>query len=452
MMHFINMLTFSPESIWLRDENEIFFFVISHFCNVVKVHAVNKTHKRANVHSVSWSDNRSLSTILDIHVVVIITISDTFKSPSGTILELSWDIEPIPLLSHPLKRWCTITLIDFEDIESWRQAENSESASFPEFNPLTNSLVLVDHFTFFEVKSGIWLHWWCLHERLELITWVSWCSFETENSLDRLFTKKWESESGGDMREFLALSPLAIVWHTFIVIVMVSSRLVSQSFLHLKLNGIGLSGWLSPSVVVLEEHVVQMEIVSIGRSNLVHVWWNVANFVINAWSHLSNVHIDQETIVSVDFEKLVFSEVLGIKVVLNITMLVRKDYIRVLKFVSWSFEIVDLKILRLLVLIKTEIVVALSSYLIISISLKSNLFFLCKLVLKAHFLHFLLEQFSNLVLDRFDLGMVVWANIGKGSKEVLSSIDISEHIGVILLLSSCSSLTSDSDVRYLPLS
>jgi hypothetical protein len=302
-----------------------------------------------------------------------------------------------------LQGWSSVAFIDFKDVESWGHTEHSDSASFPELNPFGNSFVFVDDLSLFEVEGGIWLHRWSLHEWLELITWVGWGSLKTKDSFYWLLSKSWESESGSDMRELLIITPLNIVLGTLAVIVVISGWLVSKGLLELQLNGVSLSSWFSPSVVVLEEHVVQMEIVSIGRSNLVHVWWNVANFVINAWSHLSNVHIDQETIVSVDFEKLVLSEVLGIKVVLNITMLVRKDYIRVLKFVSWSFEIVDLKILRLLVLIKTEIVVALSSYLIISISLKSNLFFLCKLVLKAHFLHFLLEQFSNLVLDRFDL-------------------------------------------------
>jgi hypothetical protein len=127
---------------------------------------------------------------------------------------------------------------------------------------------------------------------------------------------------------------------------------------------------------MLEEHVVQMKIVSEGRSSLVHVRRNVANFVNNTRSNLGNMHIDQKTIVSVDFEKFVVCEVFSINIVLNITMLVRKDYIWVLKFVTWSFEIVDLKVLRFLILIKTEVVVALSGYLIISIGLKGNLFFL----------------------------------------------------------------------------
>jgi hypothetical protein len=171
---------------------------------------------------------------------------------------LSWDVKPVEIISHPLKRWCSITLIDFKDVETWRHAEYGNGASFPEFDPFSNSLVLVNHFTFFEVKSGIWLHWWGLNEWLELITWVSRGSFETKDSLNRLFTKHWESKSGSDMRELLVFSPFNIIFGTFIVIVMVSGWLISKSFLELELNSKSFSGWFSPSVIVLEEHIVKM--------------------------------------------------------------------------------------------------------------------------------------------------------------------------------------------------
>lgn len=179
------------------------------------------------------------------------------------------------------------------------------------------------------------------------------------------------------------------------------------------------------------------------------MWWNVADFINNTWSNLSNMHIDQKTIVSVDLEKLIFREIFSIDVVLNIAVLMRQDDVWVSEFVSWGFEIINLKVLLLFVLIETEVEVALGSYLGIGISLKSNFLFLCKLVLKSHFLHFLLKHFRNFVFDSFDFRVVVWAYRSESSEEFLSSVNITEHINVILRLSSNCSLTCYGHVRYL---
>jgi hypothetical protein len=62
------------------------------------------------------------------------------------------------------------------------------------------------------------------------------------------------------MREFLILSPINVVLSAFIVIVMISARLVSESFLEPNLDVVKLSGGLSPSMVVLIEHVVQLDV------------------------------------------------------------------------------------------------------------------------------------------------------------------------------------------------
>lgn len=168
-------------------------------------------------------------------------------------------------------------------------------------------MVLVDNLSLLEVKISRWLHWWGLDEWLELVSWVSWSSLKTKNSLDWLFTKHWESKSGGDVWEFLVLSPLNIVLGTFIVIVMVSSWSVSKSLLELELNGQSLSSGLSPSVVVLEEHVIQMKWVGKSWSNLVHVWGDIAGLINNTWSNLSDMHVNQKTIVSIDFKQFVLS-------------------------------------------------------------------------------------------------------------------------------------------------
>jgi len=256
MMHFIDMFRLSPESIWFSDKNEIFLFIISHLGNIIEIHVINESHDSNNVHGVRWSHDRSLGTILNVHVIMVITISNTFQAPSGTILELSWDIIPIPVVSHPLEGRSTVTFVDLENIESWRHTENSDGTGFPEFDPLANSSILINDLTFLEVEGSIWLHWWNLNMGLELITWVSWCSFETENSLDWLLTEDWVSKSGGDVREFLVLGPFNVIFSSFIVIIMVSGWLISQSFLEFKLDGKSFSSWFSPSMVMFMEHVV----------------------------------------------------------------------------------------------------------------------------------------------------------------------------------------------------
>ena len=72
------------------------------------------------------------------------------------------------------------------------------------------------------------------------------------------------------------------------------------------------------------------------------MWWDVAHFINNSWSNLSDMHIDQKTVVSVDLEKLIFCEIFGVNVVLDIAVLMREDDVWVSEFVSWSFEIINL--------------------------------------------------------------------------------------------------------------
>jgi len=71
---------------------------------------------------------------------------------------------------------------------------------------------------------------------LELVAWVSRCSLKTKNSLNWLFSENWESKSSGNMREFLILSPLNVIFGAHIMVVMTGCWLISQVFLMLQLN------------------------------------------------------------------------------------------------------------------------------------------------------------------------------------------------------------------------
>lgn len=85
---------------------------------------------------------------------------------------------------------------------------------------------------------------------------MSLSSFESDDSFDWLFSEFWISKSSGNVREFLILSPFNIILVSLIVIVMIGGWSVSQLFSEFQFNLHLLSSWLSPSMVVLEEHIV----------------------------------------------------------------------------------------------------------------------------------------------------------------------------------------------------
>jgi hypothetical protein len=85
-------------------------------------------------------------------------------------------------------------------------------------------------------------------------------ALNAKNLLDRLLSQDGISETVGDMRELLLLSPLDIELRALIVIVMVRMWAVGQRLLMVELLGLREpgAGRLSPSVVKVEEHVVQV--------------------------------------------------------------------------------------------------------------------------------------------------------------------------------------------------
>lgn len=170
----------------------------------------------------SWSCNCSLTTVLDIHVIMVITVSVAFKSPTVTILKLLRNLPPWPVLRHPWEWWGAITSIKLKGKECWPCAESCCCKSLPESNPFENSLILIDNFSLFEVEGWVWVHWWSLYEWLKLIARMCGSSFKSKNFLDWFFSEMWVSKSIGYMGEFLVLSPLNIMLRAFIMVVMVS--------------------------------------------------------------------------------------------------------------------------------------------------------------------------------------------------------------------------------------
>ena len=87
-------------------------------------------------------------------------------------------------------------------------------------------MVLINGFTEFETKCGIWCHIRGLDKWLELITRVSWCSLKTNDSFNWLFTKHWISKSASNMWELLIITPFDFVLVSLIVIIVCSGRTI----------------------------------------------------------------------------------------------------------------------------------------------------------------------------------------------------------------------------------
>lgn len=139
------------------------------------------------------TNNWSLSSILNIHIIVVITISHSFKIPTRSILKLARNIEPVPVFTHPLQWRSSISLINFKNIKSRWKSEECNKWSFPKLYPFSNSFIFINDFSFFKVKSCIRLHWRSLNEWLELVTWICRSSFKTYNSFNRFFSENWET-------------------------------------------------------------------------------------------------------------------------------------------------------------------------------------------------------------------------------------------------------------------
>ena len=70
-----------------------------------------------------------------------------------------------------------------------------------------------------KVEGGIRVHARCLNERLELVTRVSWCSFDSKYALNWLLAQNGVSESVSYVRELLVVTPVNFILVTSIVVV-----------------------------------------------------------------------------------------------------------------------------------------------------------------------------------------------------------------------------------------
>lgn len=322
---------------------------------------LQEDQQRKNIGSVSWTDDGSLVAVLDVHHFVVITITHILEAPTTSVLELLRNLPPVEVISHPTERGQTVTLVALKDIESRVGTKSADSHHFPESDPFEKSTVFVDSFSLSKVKSGIWVHRGSLHEGLELISRMSRSSLNAEDAFNRLFTKYRVSKTVGNMRELLVVLPLNFPLITSIVIIVSSSGqalliLSMVQFLSLREPS---TSWLSPSVVILKEHVVQIRVLFLMGIFLGEASWNITNLIQIIRTNLGDVHVNQVTIVSINFQKLVSSEILYINIVLHTDMFMGKNHLWLAMLVAWSLHVIHFQILVFLILINGKEVVLL---------------------------------------------------------------------------------------------
>ena len=158
------------------------------------------------------------------------------------------------------------------------------------------------------------------------------------------------------MRELLVISPFNFPFVTSIVIIVarcwpILKRLLVVDFLSL---GVPHAVWLSPSVIELKVHVVQMVIDSLLMSNLVQVAWDVALLIKVLRTDLSNMHVNHVSIVTVNLHHLVLVIAIDIDVVARRNVLMWQDAAWLSELVAGSFHVPDLQVTALLLLINFE--------------------------------------------------------------------------------------------------
>jgi hypothetical protein len=95
------------------------------------------------------------------------------------------------------------------------------------------------------------------------------------------------------MWELLLLGPFYIILLSLTMVIVISGRPISKQFLPLKLNIQRFASWLSPSMIMFPEHVLEVGVFSEGWCKLLHVGRNITYLFDHARSNLSNVHINK---------------------------------------------------------------------------------------------------------------------------------------------------------------
>ena len=111
------------------------------------------------------------------------------------------------------------------------------------------------------------------------------------------------------------------------------------------------------------------------------------------------MHVDQETVVSVNLCKFILVEVTSLDVVLDVNTFMGQYHVWVSFVISWSLKIVNLEVLAFLVLINAEVKIAFCCNFSIGIVLKTSQFFLIQLLFQSKLGGFLSNDFTKHTLN-----------------------------------------------------
>lgn len=162
------------------------------------------------------------------------------------------------------------------------------------------------------------------------------------------------------------------------------------------------AGWLSPSVVKLKEAVVEMRVVFLRKFSLIESLWHVALRVQVFRTDLGNVHINQQRVVAVNFEKLLLGHVC-VNVVINVDVLVRKNHVGAVGGVTWHFGVVHLVVRQLFVFVNSKVEAFLCDDFLVGVVDQSGL---VNTFVEFKSFDFLLNDSVNLVFDLLQVRVI----------------------------------------------
>ena len=155
-------------------------------------------------------------------------------------------------------------------------------------------------------------------------------------------------------------------------------------------------------MVKLEEAVVQVTIVGFHQFRLVESLGHVAFGIEVFRTDLSNVHVNEQRVVAINLKQLLFCHV-GIQVVVNMNVLMRKNHIRAVGWNARSFGVENLCVVLLFVLINSEVEVLLADHLIVGVC---SQVLVINETLEFQSFNLLSNDFVNLALDLLQVGVV----------------------------------------------
>ena len=166
---------------------------------------------------------------------------------------------------------------------------------------------------------------------------------------------------------------------------------------------------------------------------MIHVWWNIRNFINHSRSNLRNMHINHQTIVAINFHQLVLAQIFRVDVVLNISVLVRENHIWMAIFVSRRRNVVALNIFPNFVFVEIEVKIAISRHLIKSVAFKGKAVSFAHMLSETSQFNLLLNQSINLALHLCNFAVVGSIWLCKVFEVGLAFCSVIQHRVIVLV-------------------